>query len=93
MSRYSGKQGRGASRQLHDQRRTEAEVRQAEERARYQVRRVHDVEPPPLTNEELDRLLLAAQAVGRACAACGKYNHRTEFCPLLVDDMAAVTDQ
>lgn len=57
MSRFSGPQNHGASRRLHDQRRAEAETRQAEERTRDEARRAAYVEPPPLTDDELAELL------------------------------------
>lgn len=63
MSRYFGKQHRGASRQLHDQRRAEAETRQAEERARDEARRAAYAEPPPLTDEQFAELLGVALTI------------------------------
>lgn len=67
MSRYSGTQGRGASRQLRAQRRTEAETRQASERAWYE-QRCREIEDEyanarPLTDEEFVQLLSAVLGV------------------------------
>jgi hypothetical protein len=66
MSRFSGPQNRGASRRLHDQRRTEAETRQAEERAWLQehTRKIEAdaANAKPLTDDDLAELLLAALA-------------------------------
>ena len=63
MSRYSGKQGRGASRQLRTQRRAEAEARQIAERAWYE-QRCREIEAEyasakPPTDEEFVQLLSA----------------------------------
>jgi len=64
MSRFSGPQNCGASRQLHNQRRTEAEDRQVKERARDEARAATYEEPTPLTDEELVALLRAGFAAG-----------------------------
>jgi len=51
MSRYSGSQGRGASRQLAAVRRREAEMRQAVERKRDAIRAALETAPPPLLTD------------------------------------------
>lgn len=61
MSRFTGPQRPGASRELRDRRRIEAETRQRADAARLAQLRAAYVEPGPVTGAELVRLLVVVR--------------------------------